>query len=105
MKSDALSKDIHFIVGILSLYLLIPESHSLKEKRSVVKPLMHRIQRDFNISIAEIGFQDQWQECFLVCSTVSNNAAYTQTILQNILNKIDKEFFQVQVINHKIEIL
>ena len=105
MKTDIHYKDLHFLVGILTLYLHIPGSHSLKEKRSVVKPLMHRVQRDFKISIAEIGLQDQWQECFLVCTTVSNDTAHAHTVLQNIINKIDREFFQVQVINHKIEII
>ena len=105
MRSNSLYKDIHFIVGILSLYLHIPECHSLKEKRSVVKPLIHRVQRDFNISIAEIGLHDQWQECFLVCTTASNNTAHTQIVLHKILNRIEKDFLRVQIIHHKMEII
>ena len=41
--------------------LYLPECHSLKEKRSVLKSFIVKIQKKFNISCAEIEYQDLWQ--------------------------------------------
>jgi uncharacterized protein YlxP (DUF503 family) len=44
-----------------SLDIHLPYSHSLKEKRNVLRKTMDRLRSRFNFSIAEIGHQDVWQ--------------------------------------------
>ncbi|MBL8222124.1 MAG: DUF503 domain-containing protein, partial [Bryobacterales bacterium] len=48
-------------IGVLTLELHLPDSHSLKDKRSVVKGLKDRLRHRFNVSVAEIGGHDTWQ--------------------------------------------
>jgi len=48
-------------IGILTLELRLPESHSLKDKRHTVKSLKDRLRSRFNVAVAEIDFQDIWQ--------------------------------------------
>ena len=43
------------VVGVLTLLLYLPESHSLKGKRSVVRTVKARVSNKFNVSIAETG--------------------------------------------------
>ena len=44
-----------------SLEIHLPYSHSLKEKRNVLRKTMDRLRARFNFSISEIGHQDVWQ--------------------------------------------
>ncbi|GKV55548.1 hypothetical protein NCCP2222_14950 [Sporosarcina sp. NCCP-2222] len=47
----------------------IPDINSLKGKRSVLQRMMERVKNDFNVSVAEIDYQDLWQRTViaLVC--------------------------------------
>jgi hypothetical protein len=42
------------IIGICTLQLRLPASHSLKDKRQVLRSLTARVRHDFNVSIAEV---------------------------------------------------
>lgn len=46
------------VVGTLRCDLLLGDVHSLKEKRSVVRPLVAELARKFAVSAAETGDQD-----------------------------------------------
>ena len=45
-------------LGLLTIHIHIPGCASLKEKRRRLKPLITRLHREFNISVAEIDLQD-----------------------------------------------
>ena len=45
------------MVAILTIHLHLPGCASLKEKRELIKPLMVRLRREFNISVAEMDLQ------------------------------------------------
>ena len=53
------------VVGVLKLNLVIPENHSLKGKRGVLKRIQARVAQHFNISVTECGDQDLWQSTVL----------------------------------------
>ena len=57
----------------ITIQLLIPISHSLKDKRSIVKSLIKRIQNQFSISVAETGFQTKWQRAELTLVLISTD--------------------------------
>ena len=57
----------------ITIQLLIPISHSLKDKRSIVKSLIKRIQNQFSISVAESGFQEMWQRAKFTLVLVSSD--------------------------------
>ena len=48
------------IVGILQMELRFSESHSLKEKRRILKSIKDRLRHRFNIAVSEIGLQEAW---------------------------------------------
>jgi uncharacterized protein YlxP (DUF503 family) len=52
-------------VGVLQIALLCPESHSLKDKRSIVRRIKDRVHQRFSIAIAEVGSLDSWQRAEL----------------------------------------
>ncbi len=93
------------MVGILYLVLCIPGCRSLKEKRSAIKPLIHRLHREFNISIAEVNFQDAWSKAGINCACIANDGIQCQKVLQSVINFIPLHFRELEIIEHKIEII
>jgi len=69
-------------IGVLMLELRLDESHSLKDKRHVVKGLKDRLRHKFNVSVAEIDFQDLWQRGLVAAVTVSSDHGSAETQLQ-----------------------
>ncbi len=59
------------VIGLLQAHISIPESRSLKDKRSVLRSLKDRIHNEMNVSVAEIGDQDLWQSARLAFVTVA----------------------------------
>ena len=60
-------------VGVLTLELRLENSHSLKDKRHVVRSLQERLRNKFNVAVAEIDYQDLWQRAALAAVTVSSD--------------------------------
>jgi uncharacterized protein YlxP (DUF503 family) len=92
-------------VGVLFLHIQIPGCKSLKEKRSRLKPLLARLHKEFNISVAEIGHQDAWQEAVIACALVSNDNGHTQRTLQQVTDWVETYWNDVFVSDDRLEIL
>jgi uncharacterized protein YlxP (DUF503 family) len=69
------------VVGVCTIYLRIPASQSLKGKRQVLKSLIARVRKSFNVSIAEVDQQDAWQAATLGVACVSTDSAYAHGLL------------------------
>ena len=69
-------------IGVLTLELQIELSHSLKDKRSVVKGLKDRLRSKFNVSVAEIAHQESWQRSTVAVVTVSGDRKFAEQVLQ-----------------------
>jgi uncharacterized protein YlxP (DUF503 family) len=93
------------MIGILSIHLHLPGCSSLKEKRSRIKPLIARLHREFNVSVAEMGLQDKWQETLISCVMVGNNHAILQSAMQTVSKWMEANWEDGQVIDEKIEII
>ena len=77
------------VVGILKLTLFLPENHSLKGKRGVIKKIKARVANTFNVSIAECGDQDLWQRAVLGICQIGSDAAYVDGALRQVVRFID----------------
>ena len=62
----------------------IEAAHSLKEKRHIVASLRERLRSRFNVSVAEIGYQDLWQRALVSAVTVSGDHTYAEGVLQAV---------------------
>lgn len=65
------------------------EGNSLKNKRSIVKRMIHKIQNDFNVSIAEVDYQNLWQRIKFGIVTISNEWTHAEKTIQQVLQVID----------------
>ena len=93
------------MLATLTTHLHIPGCASLKEKRGQIKPLISRLRREFNISVAEMDLQDTWQEAVIVCAMVGNDGAFLQSALQSVAKWIEGHWTDGDVIDERIEIL
>ena len=82
------------VVGVLKLSLVIPENHSLKGKRGVLKRIEARVSNQFNISVTECGDQDLWQSAILGFGLVGSSQPVVQATLQKVVDFVDEEWCQ-----------
>ena len=71
-------------IGVLTMELRLDESHSLKEKRHVVKSLQDRLRHKFNVAVAEIDYQDLWQRGLIAAVTVSSGRGNAEIVLHSV---------------------
>jgi len=74
-------------IGVLTIEVHLEDSHSLKDKRRVVKGLKDRLRHKFNVSIAEIDGLDSWQRAVLAAVTVSSAHDHAEKVLQAVENE------------------
>jgi uncharacterized protein YlxP (DUF503 family) len=74
----------------MEMLLWLPESHSLKDKRQVVKSLKDRIRNHFNVSVAEVGDQQLWQKAHLGVCTVSVDRRDANARLDQVANFVER---------------
>jgi uncharacterized protein len=92
-------------VGLLTLHIHLPGCSSLKEKRRRLKPLLVRLHREFNISVAEVEDQDFWQSATLLCALVGTEKGHIQRSLQRIVHWIESYWPDVEVVSDQIELV
>ena len=73
-------------VGVLQVVLQIPDAHSLKDKRRIVRGLLDRVRARFPVAAAEVEDQDVWQSGVVGFSSVSNRASHAEEILSAVLD-------------------
>ena len=93
------------MIATLIIHLHIPACSSLKEKRGRLKPLISRLHREFNVSVAEMDLQDKWQETVIACAMVNSDAVTLQQSLQSVAKWVEANWADGDVIEEKIEII
>jgi uncharacterized protein YlxP (DUF503 family) len=78
-------------------------AYSLKEKRRVVKSLLSRLPRQFNVAVAEVDCHDIWQTAVIGLVTVGNDAAYLHGLLEKSVAWIEKTRPDAPVDAYEIE--
>ncbi|HEY2844460.1 MAG TPA: DUF503 domain-containing protein [Bryobacteraceae bacterium] len=69
-------------IGVITFELRIEDSHSLKDKRHFVKGLKDRLRAKCNVAVAEIDYQESWQQGLVAAVTVSSDRARAEHVLQ-----------------------
>jgi uncharacterized protein YlxP (DUF503 family) len=92
------------VIGVCCLRLHLPACGSLKTKRSLLKPLLARLHREFNVAAAETGLQDVWQSAEVAVVTVANNPARVQSQLETIVAWVEHNRPEVEVVDSQIEL-
>jgi uncharacterized protein YlxP (DUF503 family) len=78
------------VIGLLSLEIFLPYSHSLKEKRKVLNAFKDRFKKKYNVAIAELDFQEKWQRAKVGIVTLNSQKGFVDQVLQRILAEAEQ---------------
>jgi len=92
------------IVGAAIVEIRIHGSHSLKQRRGVVRSITRRVSNRYNISIAEVGGQDTWQRAELGLCSVGSDRQRVRALIENAVAFIE-ELHLAEIIAVDIEML
>lgn len=93
------------VVGACKVVLSLPENHSLKGKRHVVKSLIERVKGKFNVSVAEVDGQDLWQMAAIGFTCVSNDTRHANEMLSKVVDYIENSRSEAEMADYEIEII
>ena len=71
-------------VGVVRFELFVPQSHSLKEKRAAIKPIVEGCRRRFGMACAEVAHQNTWQRADLGVAAVAGTAGHVEEVLDEV---------------------
>ncbi len=78
---------------------------SLKEKRRILKSILARLRREFNVASAETDYHDVWQSAEITLVTVGSDSAYVHGLLQKAVTWIEDTRPDVPLDGYTIEFL
>ncbi len=67
--------------GTARFDLLLGDVRSLKEKRSVIRPIVAELHRRFAVSVAETGEQDLYRRAEIGLAVVSGDLGHVKDVL------------------------
>ncbi len=76
---------------------------SLKEKRQVIKPILVRLPKQFNVAVAEVDAQDVWGTAVIALATVGNEQGHLHAQLEKAVNWIEQFRPDVPIDDYWIE--
>ena len=77
------------VTVVLTVHLALPGVSSLKEKRRIVKSMLTRLRRDFNISIGEVGDNDIYRSARIGAAVVATHTGFGHSVIAKVVNKIE----------------
>ena len=92
-------------VGACQIRCRLPENHSLKGKRQVIKSIIDRVKHRYNVSIAEVDNLELWQLMTIGITCVSNDAQHVNETLSKVVAFIENSHFDIEMLDYEIEIL
>ena len=91
-------------VGVLKVKFVIFGANSLKDKRSILQPFIHRIRNNYNISINELDGSDDPRSATIGFAHIAKSRKKKKKKLAQILEEAEK-VKNLQIDYHSQEVL
>jgi uncharacterized protein len=95
------------LVALQRFDVRIRDSHSLKQKRHVVKALTAALRQRFNAAVAEVDHQDLWQRAAIAVAVVGVGEYHLRSVTSGIERFVETwpavEVLDVEVTVHAPE--
>ncbi len=91
-------------VGVLRVRLRLFACRSLKDKRSVIKGLLARTRREFNVSAAELDLLDEPSAALLGFAHLAGDGRFSDEVLAEILRRMRGSRDYI-VEDHRLEVM
>lgn len=93
------------LIGVCRLSLRLPESHSLKDKRQVIRSLRARLRDTYSVSVAETGGQDKWQSAELLVAYATGDARHADEVLSKVADFVEGFHLPVELLDVETELI
>ena len=80
---------MHMVVGLLRVEYRLHGNESLKDKRRVANSLKQKVRNKFNVSIAEVGSENDMGSLALCVLSISNDARHLESRLTKCLSMME----------------
>lgn len=91
-------------IGVLKVKLILSGASSLKEKRSILQPFVHKVRNNYNISINELDGGDDPTSATLGFAHIAKSSDLNYSKLSRILKETEKEK-NLRIENHSTEVI
>jgi uncharacterized protein len=92
------------VIGCCSIKFYLHGNRTLKGKRRVVRAIKDRLKNNFNISVAEVEDQDNWQSLQIGISAVGSDRPYIDGLMAKVVNAVERMNL-AEIVDSKIETL
>jgi len=89
-------------VGILSVELLFPDAHSLKEKRMHLRSVKAQLANRLGASVAEVDHHDVWQRAGVTLSCVAREHRELVRLLDEAERWLGSQAFELGLVRREI---
>jgi uncharacterized protein YlxP (DUF503 family) len=79
------------IVSMIQMIFEIPDVDNIKEKRRILRSVKDKLQRRFNMSVAEVDLQDSLSFAQIGGALVSNSRNFGESVLHKAFEMIEKD--------------
>jgi uncharacterized protein YlxP (DUF503 family) len=93
------------VVATCIITLELDGLHSLKEKRSILKSIIARLRREFNLSVAEVDGQDAWGTAIIGLAAVGNDKAHLHRMMEKSVAWIEDNRPDAPIAAYRIEFI
>ncbi|MCD8238468.1 MAG: DUF503 domain-containing protein [Clostridiales bacterium] len=87
------------VIGSCVLKIRVPWVNSLKEKRMELKRIVERTKNKFNLSVAEVGENDNHKVIEIGMCCAANDSGFADSVIENAVNFIERttdgEIFEI----------
>ncbi len=92
------------VVGISSIEIYFPETHSLKDKRQAIRKIVERTRAKFSISVMEVEQSNLWQRGCIGFSLVGVKKDHVNSAIESVCKFVESLYIG-EVINTRTEII
>lgn len=92
------------VVGTARINLQLHGVSSLKDKRSIVRRIVHRVRNEFDISAAETAHQDSHRQAQIGLAVVTSDARLADSLMRRAVNFI-VDMHLAEVLDDHVEVL
>jgi uncharacterized protein YlxP (DUF503 family) len=91
------------LVATCVIKLRLEGVYSLKDKRHIIKPILVRLPKQFNVAVAEVDKQDVWGTAVIALVTIGTDQGYVHGLLEKAVTWIEQFRPDVPIDEYRIE--
>lgn len=89
------------MITACQIEIYIYDSNCLKDKRRILKSIIDKLKNKYNISIAEVEYNDKWNRSIITFAAVSNSNHHLEKIINNVLKSFENDS-RIEILNKEI---